>query len=713
MRFHAPLLAVLLVAACTRDAPSGQTASSPTAVASPAVRRAALLADADRRLLTDALRDAVQSPDVVTRREGMLALARMHLPEAVTLLRAGLRDSDAEVRIHASQGLADLSDAVTLDLGPTVLGAAVAEEDPAARVALLRDLGRVGAAASLPALVQALASDASAERGAACAALGGFGLRQRAVPEDVLRRVATRAVDDPSAQVRLLCAFALARLPPAASPDARRALVAELQRAASDSGAEVRSQALRALQKYPEAPSAIFEALAADPDPWVRVQAFHGLAAQAASTHDRALATALEAQLERVLALDSIEGAEAVVLLDAMQDARPLARNGATYAVATAALERLGALPEARRGRAAALLHCGAAALVDHGRGWPSRLEHCGFDAVSPGFRNAEMAGVLAAGRGSEGARAQYLGRLARDPDERVREAVVAAAAAVADPGATGLLLAGLSDTDFGVVTATCDALLSLAPAWAADAAVVPVPPRPDAATLAAAMQTAYVRLTGAHAVEGLHAWLAVVDALPMPFPADAVRDLALHANPEVRGRARSILASRGVEPPTDPVLPVPDPIDPSILTDLPSSPIVRIRTESGDIVVRLEAVHSPVTTARILGLVDAGFYDGLTFHRVIPGFVAQGGDPRGDGYGGPGWTLRDELGRLPFVRGTVGIALAGRDTGGSQFFVTTADHPQLDGRYTVLGRVVEGMEVVDSLLPGDTMLEVRRASPP
>ena len=91
-----------------------------------------------------------------------------------------------------------------------------------------------------------------------------------------------------------------------------------------------------------------------------------------------------------------------------------------------------------------------------------------------------------------------------------------------------------------------------------------------------------------------------------------------------------------------------------------------------------------------------------------MPNFVIQGGDPRGDGEGGPYFTLRDELSDLPYLRGTVGMALSWADTGGSQFFVTHGPQPHLDGRYAVFGRVVAGMEVVDGIRRGDTITRVR-----
>jgi len=102
-----------------------------------------------------------------------------------------------------------------------------------------------------------------------------------------------------------------------------------------------------------------------------------------------------------------------------------------------------------------------------------------------------------------------------------------------------------------------------------------------------------------------------------------------------------------------------------------------------------------------------AGYYDGKAFHRVVPDFVAQGGCPRGDGYGGMPWTLRTEIGRTPFTTGSVGLASAGRDTESCQFFITHAPAPHLDGRYTRFGEVVEGMDVVWQLQVGDVMERV------
>jgi cyclophilin family peptidyl-prolyl cis-trans isomerase/HEAT repeat protein len=136
-------------------------------------------------------------------------------------------------------------------------------------------------------------------------------------------------------------------------------------------------------------------------------------------------------------------------------------------------------------------------------------------------------------------------------------------------------------------------------------------------------------------------------------------------------------------------------------------TPRALIYTALGRIEIHLDVVNTPLTTRNFIKLARRGFFDGLTFHRVVPGFVVQGGDPRGDGNGGPGYTIRCELGERPFGRGAVGMALAGRDTGGSQFFITVAPAPRLDGEFTLFGEVASGMDVVDRIRPGDVIERV------
>ena len=128
------------------------------------------------------------------------------------------------------------------------------------------------------------------------------------------------------------------------------------------------------------------------------------------------------------------------------------------------------------------------------------------------------------------------------------------------------------------------------------------------------------------------------------------------------------------------------------------------LQTEKGDIVVQLYADKSPLAVNNFVFLAQQGWYDGVTFHRVIPGFVAQAGDPTGTGLGGPGYAFANETDNgLSFDEaGVVGMANAGPNTNGSQFFITYAPQPQLDGGYTVFGKVVSGMDVVKALTPRD-----------
>jgi cyclophilin family peptidyl-prolyl cis-trans isomerase len=137
-------------------------------------------------------------------------------------------------------------------------------------------------------------------------------------------------------------------------------------------------------------------------------------------------------------------------------------------------------------------------------------------------------------------------------------------------------------------------------------------------------------------------------------------------------------------------------------------SPHAYIETDRGTIELELAILDAPLTVANFIALARRGFFDGIAIHRIVPDFVVQDGDPRGDGEGGPGYTIRDEINMRPYLRGTLGMALDWEDTGGSQFFITHSPQPHLDGRYTAFGHVVSGMEVVDRLVQGDVIRRVR-----
>jgi cyclophilin family peptidyl-prolyl cis-trans isomerase len=145
-------------------------------------------------------------------------------------------------------------------------------------------------------------------------------------------------------------------------------------------------------------------------------------------------------------------------------------------------------------------------------------------------------------------------------------------------------------------------------------------------------------------------------------------------------------------------------PTPPSGTLDLHKSYTARFKTERGEIVCQLHAAGAPLTVENFVNLARAGFYDGTTFHRVIPGFMAQGGDPTGTGRGGPGYSFRDEFTSdlKHDAAGVLSMANAGPNSNGSQFFLTLAPTPHLDGRHTVFGRVTDGMDVLRSIRERD-----------
>lgn len=135
---------------------------------------------------------------------------------------------------------------------------------------------------------------------------------------------------------------------------------------------------------------------------------------------------------------------------------------------------------------------------------------------------------------------------------------------------------------------------------------------------------------------------------------------------------------------------------------------------KGGEVHLELYPEDAPKTVESFVTLARKGFYNGLTFHRVIAGFMAQTGDPKGDGTGGPGYTLKAEFNRRKHLRGTVAMARRqDPDSAGSQFYICFAPAPHLDGSYTVFGQVTRGMEVVDRIVVGDRMKAIRIEEPP
>ncbi|MCA9539854.1 MAG: peptidylprolyl isomerase [Myxococcales bacterium] len=206
---------------------------------------------------------------------------------------------------------------------------------------------------------------------------------------------------------------------------------------------------------------------------------------------------------------------------------------------------------------------------------------------------------------------------------------------------------------------------------------------------------------------ETLQAVLSAIGALKVVGGRGALERHAHHPNAAVRAKAQAALAAMSLPVP-------PPPADYEREVEVPTRPDAAqlateavVQTTKGPVRLTLFADDAPGTVANFVSLARKGYYDGLLFHRVVPDFVAQGGDPRGDGWGGPGYVIPCEINRHPYGVGAVGMALAGKDTGGSQFFFTHAPQPHLDGGYTVFAQVADGQGVVDALMVGDRILRI------
>ena len=283
---------------------------------------------------------------------------------------------------------------------------------------------------------------------------------------------------------------------------------------------------------------------------------------------------------------------------------------------------------------------------------------------------------------------------LLTDEDRRVIPAVLRALTRLGAPDVDVLLLAHLKEPDYVIRETAASLLRERKPAGGlAQLREAYTAGEPDSAYGARAA-----------AIEAMAAYGA--DA------ADAVRAGLGDKDWAVRVRTAELLAK--LDPSADHRLAIrPAPAattaygDPELIGP-PYSPHVFIETVRGTIEFELAVLDAPQTSRNFVALARKGFFNGLQVHRVVPNFVMQDGDPRGDGEGGPGYTIRDELNERPYLRGTVGMALAWRDTGGSQFFITHSPQPHLDARYTVFGHVINGMDVVDRIQVGDVIQRVR-----
>lgn len=652
--------------------------------------RAALLALVDRQEHEPVIvRRGLAGPPEL-RRETALAVGRMGDPGGLEALYALLLDEVPEVRREAAFALGELAEL------PGLPGAA-----------------RTRAAARL---LEA-ADDPDRETGRlAVEALGKAGV--------VVTQVAEALAGLPVAERRARLLPPLWRFPEeAAVPLAADGLAAE--------DPELRSRAAYALTREPR-PAGLphVRELAGDPDPRVRAWAARalGIAGEGADLallrpllDDPAPDPAAGPVVQALRAARSLVASGRAApppewrprLLELLGDPRPHVRVTALEAAGAWLLdEELGAALAGIVGDPSASAWDRGTALVALATGGDARAGTLAAElAAAPSgadpilrARAAEAAGIL-------GAR-ELLGSLADDPDPRVRQAVAAARLALADSAAApSVAAAALEDPDAGVRAAVLT--------WLGDRPVVPLEELREALLRALRDLVVEERLAavdalaarGEAAPEERDAVVALLEGLVEGRLGDDVARIG-HLT---RRRAADGLAALGrPRPATGPVATGrPAALYRTILLQTAEPRTVEVETPRGAFRLRLDCPRVPLTCLSFLQLARQGFYDGLSFHRVVPDFVVQGGDPRGDGWGGPGYTVRDEIHRLRFERGVVGMALAGPDTGGSQLFVTLAPQPHLDGGYTAFGEVTEGMEVLDRMAPGDVILRVWEVAGP
>jgi cyclophilin family peptidyl-prolyl cis-trans isomerase/HEAT repeat protein len=294
---------------------------------------------------------------------------------------------------------------------------------------------------------------------------------------------------------------------------------------------------------------------------------------------------------------------------------------------------------------------------------------------------------------------------LTRDPDPRVREAAYAAlvpsASMPLEDTVHALLIGGLRDPDF-YVRATVLGLLADRPVPTDLSAVL------SSYSLAGRDSANDARLAAIQYVGAL--WKRDSSSLNATWRAQ-LAEMPVPVDPLERAAGKTIPVWRK----WGSVVSTPKPagwyegivrtiVAPASTGKMPTATINTVR---GPIRLELFGADAPITVSNFLTLARSGYYRNTRFHRVVPNFVAQDGDPRDDGNGGPGYAIRDEMNRLRYERGAVGMALSGPNTGGSQYFLTHSPQPHLDGHYTVFGRVVGGFDVLDKLVQGDLITRV------
>jgi cyclophilin family peptidyl-prolyl cis-trans isomerase/HEAT repeat protein len=669
------LLWGLVLSGCVRSVPSaGEAGGGEVAIWE------------DRRSLAEGrLVELAGKGSVPVRVRALRALARIQAPSTVEAVLAGLGAAEVPVRDEAAfaAGVLALSwepltDAEKARMTEALLAAEDAEKDEGVRRTLLESLGKLATPGAVTRLTERLSEGRPETAGRAAVALGVAARRGASLAEVPLERVAVLLQPGQPEESRFGGAYLLA--------SAKRPEGLEwLRRCLGDDAPDVRALCAKGIGDAggPE-DAAVVGRLLGDEVPRVAAEASRALAKLAARCSGECTPMdelrALASRAGHVARGDSAAGH---ALLALAQQGLPEAGRPVLVALRSSLQE---ALPGAASKVAAGdlmNLDCRLAAALDRQTGALDEVLRCGGGQVPEARRLALGLREVAQskGRGGASGAVQYLSH----PDSRVRLAALDAVSARPVPEAAGPVRALISGEDLveaGAAASTAGKLKDMEALSRVRALAERVAQEPD---LIAPVAEALVELAGKDAEPVLRGWLG--------HPHANVRRVAAETLSGLTGQP---VRAGHVELPENARRPEPAP-EGSTLT---------FRTNKGDFTVALDA-EAPLTSGNLVALARKGYFRGITFHRVVPDFVAQGGDPRGDGEGGPGYSIRCEITRRPYRRAVLGMALSGKDTGGSQFFFTHSLQPHLDGRYTAFGEVTRGMEVVDRLLEGDTIQEV------
>jgi cyclophilin family peptidyl-prolyl cis-trans isomerase len=660
-------------------------------------------------------RETLSSREVTVRRSAARALARIADAPAAELLTLALSDEDAEVSSWAAYGLgyacrgreaktvhALVARAASLpsELASTPLNApALASPIEAIGDALGRCAG-----AEAEGTLRAWLRGPTPRAEAAALGLGRIASQTGKLEDATLVALLDAADRAPDALQNAL--FPLTRLASLNTSTADRARSLAQRLAVAGAGKSVSAElAVRVLSRTGEAGNAILATLLADTGlpPGLRAQAARELSALG-NAGQHALWSAFDNARIRALSDPEMSG-EAYgpfsALLDGLRP--PISSSGPKLqAFADFALGIPGALALTRR---KVHVRCTAAALLAGSNFQNARLLACDPSQES---RERELALVRVIGREKlRGARKlAYLTR-ARSSDDIVREAALDQLAEHSEVGEAYQLLAeALAAKSLGVVASAAQVLAGYPEraARSVDASGdAHSAPNPDPSVVKA-LTPAYARAGAQSSIEVQGLLLDAIGALQILTLKDAANGACARDNPTLREHAQKALHLLG-EQARHCDAPKPQPGAP-LASPAPSNALLTLETDAGTLTLALDATYAPSAVARVVALAQAGFYDGIVVHRVVPGFVAQFGDPEGDGYGGDDEPpLRCETSPLPFLSGTIGVALSGRDTGSSQLFVTLGRYPHLDGQYAWLGTAGPGW---DRLAAGDRILRAR-----